>query len=214
MDQKAFDIVSFILSILLYSLLVSLVLFGSKVQLGKNDSKSSFEIFLIQKDEIDTTMQPEKPSQTEQKPPKTQPPKPIKTAPEKPKKSPKPPQSTPNTKDHISPNNQISNKQPQSSTQNMTYTLGEDNEIFKMLKYEISKNAIYPRAARRAGLTGVVGVGFDIGPNGIKNEKILQPSKHKSLNEAALNAVKTAKPNLEKIDKKYSISMEIMFELR
>ncbi|ARR00193.1 energy transducer TonB [Campylobacter porcelli] len=198
--QRVFDLVSFILSLLIYVVLLWLVVAGSKIYLGKDNSSSDFEIFLVQSIEPNfKKLEPQKPKTAEK-------------ITKLPSANPAPKAQIKQT-DHNSQETQTPAKH-YFATQEQIIPLGSNDPVFKALKDEIAKNTIYPRAARRARLSGVVGVEFQIDKSGISNEKISRPSQYKLLNEAALNAIKNTKPNLEKIDKKYSISMEIAFELR
>ena len=228
MRQRAFDIASFIFSIFIYVVLVALVAFGSKVALNKDKSVSEFEIILVDREPDLKQELPKVQDLPSKKTPKNESIK-NKLVENRPKKAVQ--KSQTNSKNSQTAQNspktniahkdiQISqNTKPATNSQNLATAnqiayLGEDNQIFKLLKDEIAKNTIYPRAAKRANLTGVVGVEFEISTSGISNEKISRPSRHQILNDAALKALKTAKPNLEKIDKKYSVFMEIVFELR
>ena len=47
MEQKALNITSFIFSLLIYFVLVAIITFGAKINLGKDKIVSEFEIILI-----------------------------------------------------------------------------------------------------------------------------------------------------------------------
>ncbi|WP_086230001.1 energy transducer TonB [Campylobacter devanensis] len=222
MEQKALNITSFIFSLLIYFVLVALITFGVKINLGKDKIVSEFEIYIVESDIKPNSLNPIKPpnssinpSNSSINPPSTPDPQTRKI----------PAQKSQTTTQNLTraayqssqqntPINSPSKSNEPTPSQNQITKLSNDSEIFKRLKDEIAQNTIYPRAARRARLSGVVGVEFQIDKSGISNEKISRPSQHKLLNEAALNAIKKTKPNLENIDKKYSIFMEIAFELR
>ncbi|WP_086245458.1 energy transducer TonB [Campylobacter devanensis] len=229
MEQKALNITSFIFSLLIYFVLVALITFGAKINLGKDKIVSEFEIYIVESDIKPNLLNPIKPpnssinpSNSSINPPSTPDPQTRKIPAQK---SQKPTQKIQTPTQNLTkaayqssqqntPINSPSKSNESTPSQNQITKLSSDSEIFKKLKDEIAQNTIYPRAARRARLSGVVGVEFQIDKSGISNEKISRPSQHKLLNEAALNAIKKTKPNLENIDKKYSIFMEIAFELR
>ncbi|WP_096014853.1 energy transducer TonB [Campylobacter lanienae] len=229
MEQKALNITSFIFSLLIYFVLVALITFGAKINLGKDKIVSEFEIYIVESDIKPNSLNPIKPpnssinpSNSSINPPSTPDPQTRKITAQKSQKSTQKSQTpTQNltkaayqSSQQNTPINSPSKSNESTPSQNQITKLSNDSEIFKRLKDEIAQNTIYPRAARRARLSGVVGVEFQIDKSGISNEKISRPSQHKLLNEAALNAIKKTKPNLENIDKKYSIFMEIAFELR
>jgi TonB family protein len=226
MEQKALNITSFIFSLLIYFVLVALITFGAKINLGKDKIVSEFEIYIVESDIKPNSLNPIKPPNSSINPsnssinsPSTPDPQTSKIPAQK--STQKFQTTTQNliraayqSSQQNTPINSPSKSNEPTPSQNQIIKLSSDSEIFKRLKDEIAQNTIYPRAARRARLSGVVGVEFQIDKSGISNEKISRPSQHKSLNEAALNAIKKTKPNLENIDKKYSIFMEIAFELR
>lgn len=226
MEQKALNITSFIFSLLIYFVLVALITFGAKINLGKDKIVSEFEIYIVESDIKPNSLNPIKPpnssinsSNSSINSPSTPDPQTSKILAQK--STQKFQTTTQNltraayqSSQQNTPINSPSKSNEPTTSQNQITKLSSDSEIFKRLKDEIAQNTIYPRAARRARLSGVVGVEFQIDKSGISNEKISRPSQHKSLNEAALNAIKKTKPNLENIDKKYSIFMEIAFELR
>jgi TonB family protein len=226
MEQKALNITSFIFSLLIYFVLVALITFGAKINLGKDKIVSEFEIYIVESDIKPNSLNPIKPpnssinsSNSSINSPSTLDPQTSKIPAQK--STQKFQTTTQNliraayqSSQQNTPINSPSKSNEPTPSQNQITKLSSDSEIFKRLKDEIAQNTIYPRAARRARLSGVVGVEFQIDKSGISNEKISRPSQHKSLNEAALNAIKKTKPNLENIDKKYSIFMEIAFELR
>ena len=229
MEQKALNITSFIFSLLIYFVLVALITFGAKINLGKDKIVSEFEIYIVESDIKPNSLNPIKPPNSSINPsnssinsPSTPDPQTSKIPAQKSQKSTQKFQTTTQnltraayqSSQQNTPINSPSKSNEPTPSQNQITKLSSDSEIFKRLKDEIAQNTIYPRAARRARLSGVVGVEFQIEKSGISNEKISRPSQHKSLNEAALNAIKKTKPNLENIDKKYSIFMEIAFELR
>lgn len=229
MEQKALNITSFIFSLLIYFVLVALITFGAKINLGKDKIVSEFEIYIVESDIKPNSLNPIKPpnssinsSNSSINSPSTPDPQTSKIPAQKSQKSTQKFQTTTQnltraayqSSQQNTPINSPSKSNEPTPSQNQITKLSSDSEIFKRLKGEIAQNTIYPRAARRARLSGVVGVEFQIDKSGISNEKISRPSQHKSLNEAALNAIKKTKPNLENIDKKYSIFMEIAFELR
>ncbi len=229
MEQKALNITSFIFSLLIYFVLVALITFGAKINLGKDKIVSEFEIYIVESDIKPNLLNPIKPpnssinpSNSSINPPSTPDPQTRKISAQKSQKSTQKFQTTTQnltraayqSSQQNTPINSPSKSNEPTPSQNQITKLSSDSEIFKRLKDEIAQNTIYPRAARRARLSGVVGVEFQIDKSGISNEKISRPSQHKLLNEAALNAIKKTKPNLENIDKKYSIFMEIAFELR
>jgi TonB family protein len=229
MEQKALNITSFIFSLLIYFVLVALITFGAKINLGKDKIVSEFEIYIVESDIKPNSLNPIKPPNSSINPsnssinsPSTPDPQTSKIPAQKSQKSTQKFQTTTQnltraayqSSQQNTPINSPSKSNEPTPSQNQITKLSSDSEIFKRLKDEIAQNTIYPRAARRARLSGVVGVEFQIDKSGISNEKISRPSQHKSLNEAALNAIKKTKPNLENIDKKYSIFMEIAFELR
>ncbi|WP_096022239.1 energy transducer TonB [Campylobacter lanienae] len=229
MEQKALNITSFIFSLLIYFVLVALITFGAKINLGKDKIVSEFEIYIVESDIKPNSLNPIKPPNSSINPsnssinsPSTPDPQTRKIPAQKSQKSTQKSQTpTQNltkaayqSSQQNTPINSPSKSNESTPSQNQITKLSNDSEIFKRLKDEIAQNTIYPRAARRARLSGVVGVEFQIDKSGISNEKISRPSQHKLLNEAALNAIKKTKPNLENIDKKYSIFMEIAFELR
>lgn len=204
-------------------MLIALVVFGSKVALGKDEIVSEFEIILVDREPDLNQELPKAQNLPPKETPKNEPVKnkPTKNTPKKSQVNSKNSQTAQNPpKANIAQNSQISQEtKPVTNSQNLATanqiaTLGEDSQIFKILKDEIAKNTIYPRAAKRANLSGVVGVEFEISASGITNEKVSRPSRHQILNDAALKALKTTKPNLEKIDKKYRVFIEIVFELR
>ncbi|WP_086232472.1 energy transducer TonB [Campylobacter devanensis] len=229
MEQKALNITSFIFSLLIYFVLVALITFGAKINLGKDKIVSEFEIYIVESDIKPNLLNPIKPpnssinpSNSSINPPSTPDAQTRKIPAQKSQKSTQKSQTTTQnltraayqSSQQNTPINSPSKSNESTPSQNQITKLSSDSEIFKRLKDEIAQNTIYPRAARRARLSGVVGVEFQIDKSGISNEKISRPSQHKLLNEAALNAIKKTKPNLENIDKKYSIFMEIAFELR
>ena len=229
MEQKALNITSFIFSLLIYFVLVALITFGAKINLGKDKIVSEFEIYIVESDIKPNSLNPIKPPNSSINPSNSSINSPSTPDPQTRKipaqKSQKPTQKIQTTTQNLTraayqssqqntPINSPSKSNESTPSQNQITKLSSDSEIFKRLKDEIAQNTIYPRAARRARLSGVVGVEFQIDKSGISNEKISRPSQHKLLNEAALNAIKKTKPNLENIDKKYSIFMEIAFELR
>lgn len=229
MEQKALNITSFIFSLLIYFVLVALITFGAKINLGKDKIVSEFEIYIVESDIKPNSLNPIKPPNSSINPsnssinsPSTPDPQTRKITAQKSQKSTQKSQTTTQnltraayqSSQQNTPINSPSKSNESTPSQNQITKLSSDSEIFKKLKDEIAQNTIYPRAARRARLSGVVGVEFQIDKSGISNEKISRPSQHKLLNEAALNAIKKTKPNLENIDKKYSIFMEIAFELR
>lgn len=229
MEQKALNITSFIFSLLIYFVLVALITFGVKINLGKDKIVSEFEIYIVESDIKPNLLNPIKPPNSSINPSNSSINSPSTPDPQTRKipaqKSQKPTQKIQTTTQNLTraayqssqqntPINSPSKSNEPTPSQNQITKLSSDSEIFKKLKDEIAQNTIYPRAARRARLSGVVGVEFQIDKSGISNEKISRPSQHKLLNEAALNAIKKTKPNLENIDKKYSIFMEIAFELR
>jgi TonB family protein len=205
---------------------VALITFGAKINLGKDKIVSEFEIYIVESDIKPNSLNPIKPPNSSINPsnssinsPSTPDPQTSKIPAQK--STQKFQTTTQNltraayqSSQQNTPINSPSKSNEPTPSQNQITKLSSDSEIFKRLKDEIAQNTIYPRAARRARLSGVVGVEFQIDKSGISNEKISRPSQHKSLNEAALNAIKKTKPNLENIDKKYSIFMEIAFELR
>ncbi|WP_180380250.1 energy transducer TonB [Campylobacter lanienae] len=214
---------------MIYFVLVALITFGAKINLGKDKIVSEFEIYIVESDIKPNSLNPIKPpnssinpSNSSINPPSTPDPQTRKIPAQKSQKSTQKSQTpTQNltkaayqSSQQNTPINSPSKSNESTPSQNQITKLSSDSEIFKRLKDEIAQNTIYPRAARRARLSGVVGVEFQIDKSGISNEKISRPSQHKLLNEAALNAIKKTKPNLENIDKKYSIFMEIAFELR
>jgi periplasmic protein TonB len=68
-------------------------------------------------------------------------------------------------------------------------------DYFQMVRMKIESQKQYPRSARRQNLTGRVTVKFIIEPDGsISSLNILKKSKFKSLNQAALNAIKNSAP--------------------
>lgn len=229
MEQKALNITSFIFSLLIYFVLVALITFGAKINLGKDKIVSEFEIYIVESDIKPNSLNPIKPPNSSINPSNSSINSPstpdAQTRKIPAQKSQKPTQKSQTTTQNLTraayqssqqntPINSPSKSNESTPSQNQITKLSSDSEIFKKLKDEIAQNTIYPRAARRARLSGVVGVEFQIDKSGISNEKISRPSQHKLLNEAALNAIKKTKPNLENIDKKYSIFMEIAFELR
>ena len=229
MEQKALNITSFIFSLLIYFVLVALITFGAKINLGKDKIVSEFEIYIVESDIKPNSLNPIKPPNSSINPsnssinsPSTPDAQTRKIPAQKSQKSTQKSQTTTQnltraayqSSQQNTPINSPSKSNEPTHSQNQITKLSSDSEIFKRLKDEIAQNTIYPRAARRARLSGVVGVEFQIDKSGISNEKISRPSQHKLLNEAALNAIKKTKPNLENIDKKYSIFMEIAFELR
>ncbi|WP_096013954.1 energy transducer TonB [Campylobacter lanienae] len=229
MEQKALNITSFIFSLLIYFVLVALITFGAKINLGKDKIVSEFEIYIVESDIKPNSLNPIKPPNSSINPSNSSINSPSTPDPQTRKipaqKSQKPTQKIQTTTQNLTraayqssqqntPINSPSKSNESTPSQNQITKLSSDSEIFKKLKDEIAQNTIYPRAARRARLSGVVGVEFQIDKSGISNEKISRPSQHKLLNEAALNAIKKTKLNLENIDKKYSIFMEIAFELR
>ncbi|WP_179187617.1 energy transducer TonB [Campylobacter lanienae] len=214
---------------MIYFVLVALITFGAKINLGKDKIVSEFEIYIVESDIKPNSLNPIKPpnssinpSNSSINPPSTPDPQTRKIPAQKSQKSTQKSQTTTQnltraayqSSQQNTPINSPSKSNESTPSQNQITKLSSDSEIFKRLKDEIAQNTIYPRAARRARLSGVVGVEFQIDKSGISNEKISRPSQHKLLNEAALNAIKKTKPNLENIDKKYSIFMEIAFELR
>lgn len=229
MEQKALNITSFIFSLSIYFVLVALITFGAKINLGKDKIVSEFEIYIVESDIKPNLLNPIKPPNSSINPsnssinsPSTPDAQTRKIPAQKSQKSTQKSQTTTQnltraayqSSQQNTPINSPSKSNESTPSQNQITKLSSDSEIFKRLKDEIAQNTIYPRAARRARLSGVVGVEFQIDKSGISNEKISRPSQHKLLNEAALNAIKKTKPNLENIDKKYSIFMEIAFELR
>ncbi|WP_180383487.1 energy transducer TonB [Campylobacter devanensis] len=208
---------------------MALITFGAKINLGKDKIVSEFEIYIVESDIKPNLLNPIKPPNSSINPSNSSINSPSTPDPQTRKipaqKSQKPTQKIQTTTQNLTraayqssqqntPINSPSKSNESTPSQNQITKLSSDSEIFKKLKDEIAQNTIYPRAARRARLSGVVGVEFQIDKSGISNEKISRPSQHKLLNEAALNAIKKTKPNLENIDKKYSIFMEIAFELR
>ncbi|WP_279062494.1 energy transducer TonB, partial [Campylobacter lanienae] len=211
-------------------MLVALITFGAKINLGKDKIVSEFEIYIVESDIKPNSLNSIKPPNSSINPsnssinpsnssinsPSTPDAQTRKILAQKSQKSTQKSQTpTQNltkaayqSSQQNTPINSPSKSNESTPSQNQITKLSNDSEIFKRLKDEIAQNTIYPRAARRARLSGVVGVEFQIDKSGISNEKISRPSQHKLLNEAALNAIKKTKPNLENIDKKYSIFME------
>lgn len=69
------------------------------------------------------------------------------------------------------------------------------DSYFELIRLAIERNKKYPEAARAARIEGRVTVGFVITPEGnIEDVKIVRRSGSRSLDEAALNAVKEAAP--------------------
>ena len=68
-------------------------------------------------------------------------------------------------------------------------------DYFQMVRRKIESHKKYPQSALRQNLTGRVTVKFVIEKNGrISSLKILKKSRFRSLNQAALNAIKNSTP--------------------
>ena len=93
-----------------------------------------------------------------------------------------------------------------------------ENEYLSKLRYLIEKNKIYPRSAKRLNQTGKVHISFIISKDGqIKNAKIIQDSKFKRLDEAAieiLSKINKFEPIPEKLNKNsWEITVPIIYEI-
>lgn len=94
-----------------------------------------------------------------------------------------------------------------------------EDEYLSKLRYLIEKNKIYPRSAKRLRQTGKVVISFVITKNGhIKNANILNGSKYKRLNKAAieiLDKINKFDAIPEKLNKdSWKISVPIVYEIR
>jgi len=92
------------------------------------------------------------------------------------------------------------------------------NDYFEMVRLRIESHKRYPNAAKRRQIEGRVTVRFVIEPDGhISSLKIVKSTRHRALDQAALNAVKDASPfprppkNLFK--RSIPLEITIMFEL-
>ena len=69
------------------------------------------------------------------------------------------------------------------------------NDYFEMVRIRIESHKRYPRAAKTRQIEGRVTVRFVIGADGrISSSKVVKSSQHRTLDQAALNAVKEASP--------------------
>ena len=92
------------------------------------------------------------------------------------------------------------------------------NDYFEMVRLKIESHKRYPNAAKTRQIEGRVTVRFVIESNGrISSLKIVKSTRHRALDQAALNAVKKASPfprppkNLFK--RSIPLEITIMFEL-
>jgi periplasmic protein TonB len=91
-------------------------------------------------------------------------------------------------------------------------------DYFQTVRMKIESHKKYPQSARRKNLTGRVTVKFVIKPDGsVTNLKIVKKSKFKSLNQAALEAIKSSSP-FPKLPPAYfkgvlPVQLSIVFEL-
>jgi len=91
-------------------------------------------------------------------------------------------------------------------------------DYFDMLRLKIESKKEYPSAAQKRQIEGRVVVGFTIDPDGrVTSAEIVQSSRHSALDQAALNAVKTAspfpRPPAKMFDGPLEMKITIMFEL-
>lgn len=91
-------------------------------------------------------------------------------------------------------------------------------DYFDMLRLKIESRKKYPASAQKRQIEGRVVVEFTLNPDGrIESSEIVQSSRHRELDRAALNAVKAAEPfprppaNL--FDGPLQMKITIMFEL-
>jgi periplasmic protein TonB len=86
-------------------------------------------------------------------------------------------------------------KPVKTSSGKTTRKFGSAKDYFQMVRMKIESRKKYPPSARRQNLTGRVTVKFVIRQDGsVSNLKILKKSKFKSLNQAALKAIKSCVP--------------------
>ena len=168
MEQKALNITSFIFSLLIYFVLVALITFGAKINLGKDKIVSEFEIYIVESDIKPNSLNPIKPpnssinpSNSSINPPSTPHAQTRKIPAQKSQKSTQKSQTTTQnltraayqSSQQNTPINSPSKSNESTPSQNQITKLSSDSEIFKRLKDEIAQHTIYPRAARRARLS-------------------------------------------------------------
>ena len=91
-------------------------------------------------------------------------------------------------------------------------------DYFDMLRLKIESNKKYPQSAQKRQIEGRVIVGFTLNPAGqVTSAEIVQSSRHSALDQAALNAVKTAspfpRPPANLFDGPLQMKITIVFEL-
>ena len=93
---------------------------------------------------------------------------------------------------------------------------GKDNDPFLLsIKKAIDKNLFYPRKARMMRQEGRIIVEFSVLKDGsIKGVKILQGSKHKALEKAAIKTLSLAQKSFLKPKNEVKIQIPIVFVLR
>ncbi|MGB7401421.1 MAG: energy transducer TonB [Arcobacter sp.] len=112
----------------------------------------------------------------------------------------------------------------QQKTKNKTKNIDLDklkaieNEYLLKLKELIEKNKIYPNSAKRLNQTGKVYLNFTISKNGdIVNIKIMEKSKYKRLNNAAIeiiNKIKHFEPIPQELNKSsWNITVPVLYQI-
>jgi len=93
-----------------------------------------------------------------------------------------------------------------------------ENEYLLKLKRIIEKNKVYPKSAKRLNQTGKVYLNFTIAKNGnIQNISIIEKSKYKRLNKAAMeiiNKIKQFEPIPEELHKSsWNITVPVLYQI-
>lgn len=100
------------------------------------------------------------------------------------------------------------------SYQKKIITLKDGDERFLLIKNSIFSHTHYPKRARQMNQIGSVRVSFLLNSDGLKELKILEKSRYKSLNEAALKAVRDATSSFPKMNEEHRILININFKPR
>lgn len=100
------------------------------------------------------------------------------------------------------------------SYQTKIITLKNGDERFLLIKNSIISHTHYPKRARQMNQIGHVRVSFLLNSDGLKELKILEKSRYKSLNEAALKAVRDATLSFPKMNEEHRILININFKPR
>ena len=98
--------------------------------------------------------------------------------------------------------------------QTLTFNDGSEDELFSKLKRAIDRKSKYPPMARKQGLEGRVVVEFVIHKNGgVSHIQLVESCPHKSLNLAALNAIKQAQNDFPIFTQTTKNRLPIVYEL-